>query len=192
MEGLENDNQSIDSDHNSSGAGDSLPDTEPAEEAPAQDVLPDQSSADEQPADTGSEQQGESSTGDSQGTETDESSTGADEEGAGTTEPETESESESESESEPGTEESTEQETETESGTEDIMEAGAGESGVLNLSDLTELTGEDLEIISLQLDQLHQDSVQLHSDIALIACFIILFAVEMAFKYLYRLFRIFI
>ena len=189
MEGLENDNQSIDSDHNSSGTGDSLPDTEHSEEASAQDVLSDQGAADEQPADTGSEQQGESSTGDSQGTETDESSTGADEEGAGTTEPETESESESKSESEPGTEESTEQETETESGTEDIMGAGAGESGVLNLS---ELTGEDLETISLQLDQLHQDSVQLHTDIALIACFIILFAVEMAFKYLYRLFRIFI
>lgn len=190
MEGLENDNQSIDSDHNSSGTGDSLPDTEHAEEASAQDVLSDQGAADEQPADTGSEQQGESSAGDSQGAETGEGDPGSDEEGPGTTEPETATEPESESE--PGTEESTEPETETEPGTEDTGEAGTGGSGNLNLSDLTELAGEDLEMISLQLDQIHQDNLQIHTDLALVACFIILFAVEMAFRYLYRLFRIFI
>lgn len=206
----DSDDSDIVSDNVMSDSGESVEDS-------AEDVLPAESSDSEQPEDESVEQSGEGSAGESEsadtGEETESSSEEPEEEesGTGESEPGTEEE-ESEETTESGTEEGTTEET-TESGTEEgtteevteeITEPGiedSKEAGTVEqtgsiytgtLADyLAEIGIEETGEITACMEVVHQDLVQVHTDLQLIATYLTGFVVLTAFYFVYKLFRIF-
>jgi len=179
-EGVSYDDFSADSDNNGAGTDNTVPDSQSSEPPSETDVVSDTGGFDDEQPDTGADESGGQTGTDSGAEETaeegEETSDGSGD-GAGVDETES-AETETETESDPS-------EAETESGSADSGGAAEGEDG-------SGLTTEQYQAIVQQIDQLHADNEQLHYDFGIVASFLIFFAIEMAFRYLYRLFRIFI
>lgn len=206
-----------DSNDTDTGGDNAVSDSGTSVEDKPEDVLSDESSDTEQSKTEQSEQSGESSSGGSQGEEPGETEEPETEESAesgtgesgtedsteepgteGSTEESTESGTEegtTEESTESGTEEGTEEQTDT--GTGDNREAGAVEQeGGIYTGSLAEYLAEqgytDTGEVAACMEVIHQDNLQLHKDLQLIAVYLTGFVVLTMFYVMYKLLRIFI
>lgn len=105
------------------------------------------------------------------------------------TESETESETELESESETGTELESESETELESESELVNQNT--ESGILTDTFLSDLMKSNDSELGAEILILHEDLLQVHEDLQVISCFIVVFLIILLCHYIYKFFKIF-